>query len=184
MIEKWQTLNAETVFNFSKFNLKRYAFLLPNQQVAEDYYVLEEQDVGSVVAMTPDQNLVMVRQFKHGIQEICLELPAGLFEDENGDPVRESRRELLEETGYEAKEYIYLGSLAQNPTRLSNRVHIVLGVGAHRVSDQRLDPNEDIEVVLIPVDQIRAKIRSGEIHALGTVAGIFLALDYLQQEEI
>lgn len=184
MIEKWQTLNAETIFNFSKFNLTRYAFLLPNQQVVEDYYVLEEPDVGSVVAITPDQNLVMVRQFKHGIQDICLELPAGLFEDPGGDPVRESRRELLEETGYEAKEYFYLGSLAQNPTRMSNRVHIVLGTGAYKVSDQHLDPNEEIEVVLIPLDQVKAKIKSGEIHALGTVAGIFLALDYLQRKVI
>ena len=182
MIEKWQTLNAETVFNFSKFNLKRYAFLLPNQQVAEDYYALEEHDVGSVVAITPDQNLVMVRQFKHGIQEICLELPAGLFEDQDGDPVDESSRELLEETGYEAHEYIYLGSFAQNPTRMSSRVHVVLGTGAHKVSEQHLDPNEDIEVVLVPLDQVRAKIHSGEIHALGTAAGIFLALDYLQRE--
>lgn len=180
MIKKWKAITAEVIFNFRKFKLIRYSFLLPNHLVVEDYYVVEEYDVGSVVAITPEQNLVMVKQFKHGIQDVCLELPAGLFENRDGDPVSESRRELLEETGYAAQMYEYLGSFAQNPTRLSNRVHVILGTGARKIADQHLDPNEEIEVVLVPLDQVRAKIRSGEIHALGTVAGILLAFDHLR----
>lgn len=180
MIKMWETIASDVIFNFSKFKLTKYAFLLPNQQVVEDYYVVEEFDVGSVVAITPDQKLVLVRQFKHGIREICLELPAGLFEQKDADPVSESRRELIEETGYAAKKYEYLGSFAQNPTRLSNRVHVVLGTGAQKIADQQLDPNEIIEVVLVPLEQVKAKIRSGEIHALGTVAGILLAFDHLK----
>lgn len=178
-MEKWKKLSSEIVFEFEKFNLTKYAFELPDQKIVDDYYVVEENDVGSVVAVTPANELVLVRQYKHGINEICLELPAGLFDDPQGDPVAESRRELVEETGYEAETYQYLGSFAQNPTRMSNRVHVVLGLQARKTSSQHLDANEVIEVLRVPLDQVRALIRSGEIHALGTVAGILLALDYL-----
>lgn len=179
-MEKWKTLSSEVVFAFDKFNLTKYVFELPDRKIVDDYYVVEENDVGSVVAITPANELILVRQFKHGINEICLELPAGLFDDPQGDPVVEARRELAEETGYEAETYRYLGSFAQNPTRLSNRVHVVLGLGARKTGSQHLDANEAIEVLRVPLDQARAKIRSGEIHALGTVAGILLALDYLE----
>jgi hypothetical protein len=64
---------------------------------------------------------------------------------------------------------------------MSNRVHIVLGTQAQKITDQHLDQNEEIVVVLVPLAQVRSKIRSGEIHALGTVAGILLAFDHLNQ---
>jgi 8-oxo-dGTP pyrophosphatase MutT (NUDIX family) len=179
-VKKWKPLSREVVFAYVRFDLVKYSFELPDNRVVDDYYVLEENDVGSVVAITPENELVLVKQYKHGIQQICIELPAGLFEDDKEDPIAESRREFTEETGYDAEKYIYLGGLPQNPTRLNNQVHIVLAINAFKKTSQHLDTTEDIDILLLPVNEVLDKIRSGEINAVGTVAGILMSLDFLR----
>ena len=176
----WTPLNRSIVFHYAKFDLVEYSFKLSDNRVIDDYYVIEENDVGSVVAITPQGEIVLVQQYKAGIQQLCIEIPAGLFEDGEDDPVAESLREFVEETGYAAEKYHFIGSLPQSPSRLNNQVHVVLAQDAFKKTDQQLDPNESIDILLLPVDVVLHKIRNGEINAMGTVAGIFLALDFLK----
>jgi len=104
----------------------------------------------------------MVRQYRHGIREICLEIPGGL--PSQGDAaVDAARRELLEETGYEAEELIFLGSAYPQPAILNNRSVTYLARSVRKVQEPKLDDTEDIEVVLVPLSQIPDLIRKGEI---------------------
>ncbi len=155
---------------------------LPDGRLVENYVVVEEKEVGSVFALTPAREVVLVEQYKHGIGERVLELPAGLFNSVHADPLAESRREFLEETGYDATTYHYLGKMAQSPTRMSNSVYLYAALDAYFTGAQHLDETEDITVRLIPLDRALDMIASGEIHAVATVAGIYRGWHWLQQQ--
>lgn len=180
-MKPWKKLSSAYAIANQWVKLRRDTCQLPDGRVIDDYYVLEENDVGSVFALTPDKRVVMVEQYKHGVGEMVLELPAGFFTHHSADPLAEARREFMEETGYDAAEYRYLGKLAQSPSRMTNYFHLYAALDAEPVTAQQLDPTEEITVRLIPIDEVFALIASGEIHAIGTVAGIYMGWQVIQQ---
>ena len=180
MTQKWRILDSQSALKNRWISVRRDTCELPGGRVIDDYFVLEENDVGCVCALTPDRKLILVEQYKHGIQDMCLEVPAGFFEDRAGDPLDEARREFREETGYDAAEFHYLGKLSQSPTRMTNYFHLFLAVNAFPVGAQSHDPNEDITVRLVPLDDVFAMIASGEIHSVSTVACIYRAMSHLK----
>lgn len=183
MSKAWQILQSSWVIQNHWVSLRQDMCQLPDGRVIDDYYVLEDHDVGSVFGMTGDQKVILVEQYKHAIQEVCLELPAGFFEDHGGDPLQEARREFREETGYDAEQFHRIGVFAQSPTRLRSRIHQFIALDAYPAAIQFLDPNEDITVRLVPMDEVLAMIADGRIHAVATVAGIYRAWHWMQQRE-
>jgi len=180
MTKKWRILDSQTALKNRWISIRQDTCELPNGRVIDDYFVLEENDVGCVFALTPDRKLILVEQYKHAIQEMCLEVPAGFFESRAGDPLEESRREFREETGYDADEFRYIGKLSQSPTRMTNYFHLFVAENAYPMGAQNLDPNEDITVRLIPLDDVFAMIASGEINSVSTVACIYRAVSSLK----
>lgn len=180
MTKKWRILDSQSALKNRWISIRRDTCELPNGRVIDDYFILEENDVGCVFALTPDRKLILVEQYKHAIQDMCLEVPAGFFESRTGDPLKESRREFREETGYDADQFHYIGKLSQSPTRMTNYFHLFVAENAYPVGDQNLDPNEDITVRLIPLDDVFAMIASGEINSVSTVACIFRAVSFLK----
>lgn len=173
-MQPWRRVKSYYPVDNRWVKLRQDVCQLPDGRVIDDYFVLEENDVGSVFALTPDQKLVLVEQYKHGVGKVVLELPAGFFEAQGGDPVAESRREFVEETGYDAAEYRYVGKLSQSPSRMSNSIYLYLARDVYPTGGQHLDENEAITVRLMPMDEVFAKIASGEINAVATVAGIYM----------
>lgn len=174
-MKEWRILESAYPVSNRWLKVRRDTCQLPDGRVIDDFYVLVENDVGSVFALTPDRRVVLVEQYKHGIGQVCLELPAGCFEAHDSNPLAAARREFMEETGYDAAEYRYLGRLAQSPTRMTNYFHTYLALDVFpTASGQQLDPTEDITVRLIPLDEVFAMIASGAIHAVATVAGIYM----------
>lgn len=110
-----------------------------------------------------------------------LELPGGIC-DENEDPVVTAGRELTEETGYVCPNLTRLGSFEVDPSRISNLMHIYLGIGAELTGETSLDSNEQIDVQLLPLAEARDAMADGRLTSLGTVAGIELALVALASE--
>ncbi len=131
-----------------------------------DRLVLESTDWVNVVALTTDERLVVVRQFRFGTEEVTTEIAGGLIDPGEGHE-ESAKRELLEETGYVSDNWSYLGSVDPNPAVQTNRMHHWLATDCRVEAKQELDPGEDIEVATLTEDEMRAAITSGEIrHAL------------------
>jgi 8-oxo-dGTP pyrophosphatase MutT (NUDIX family) len=129
------------------------------------------------LALTPQQEVVMVRQYRHGTEQICLELPGGLVDPHDTSPESSAQRELLEETGFCALNIRLIGECYPQPAILSNRCFFYLAEDAVRTQQQALDAGEDIEILTLPLKDIRAKIQNKEIdHGMVLQAFFFLAL--------
>ncbi len=134
----------------------------------------------NIVALTRDNQVVLVRQYRHGIGDVLLEFPGGVVELDE-DPLLGAQRELIEETGYKASQFIAIGKIYPNPALQINTLYCYLALGAEKITGQSLDPGEDIEVHLMPFDELVEVAGRGEFpHALMT-AVLFQALVYLKR---
>lgn len=128
--------------------------------------VLEAPDWCNVVATTAAGRFVLVRQYRFGSRSLTLEVPGGMV-DRGETPEQGARRELLEECGYAAARWSYLGAVQANPAIHDNLLHMFLAEGAQPVAAQQPDEGEDIQVVELTPDELRALVASGEIrHSL------------------
>jgi 8-oxo-dGTP pyrophosphatase MutT (NUDIX family) len=144
--------------------------------VLDPWYVLDWPDWVHVLALTRDDRAVLVRQWRPGLGAASLELPGGMADCGETDPVATGRRELLEETGYGAAEFRELPPLSPDPAHASNRVRFLLALGAERVAEQRLDPTEEIAVELHPVGGLLEGLGRGAVANASHVGGILLGL--------
>jgi 8-oxo-dGTP pyrophosphatase MutT (NUDIX family) len=154
---------------------------LPNGKVL-DATILEFRSWANVLAITKDQQAVLVRQYRHGAEKVLLELPGGVVEDSE-DPMDGIKRELMEETGYASTNVIEVGRIYPNPALQTNQLFCYLALDSEKVGGQDLDDGEDIEVELLPLDELTSMAKHGDFpHALH-VAVLFLALAYLEKNE-
>jgi 8-oxo-dGTP pyrophosphatase MutT (NUDIX family) len=131
-----------------------------------------------VIPVTPDGRIVCVRQFRHGIDAVTLEIPGGVMDPDDPSPMATARREMREETGHDAESFVELGSVTPNPALFNNRCWTYLALNAHPRGAQALDGTEDIEVVYIHPADVPGLVAAGEIsHAL-VVAAFYLYEQY------
>lgn len=180
-IEKWKVLKSELVFNHKWYKLRKDEVQLPDGTVLDDYFVSVRPEVAVVFPVTAAKEVIFVRQYKHGIQEVVLELPGGVFDTTDKTAEEAARRELLEETGYTADKLVHLATVFDNPTKDTNRIHMFLAENAAKVAEQHLDPTENIRVETVPLAEVTNKILTGEICVSGSLAITFLALLALEK---
>lgn len=181
-IQKWEILRSHLAFNHPWCQVRQDQVQLPNGQTIDDYFITIRPEIALIVALTPQQELLLVRQYKHGAGEILLELPGGMI-DPQETPETAARRELLEETGYTPTHLIKLTTLYDNPTKDTNHLHLFLAQNIIKTTQPQLDITEEIELVFIPFDQALSLISQGEICVAGSIAGILLALEYNKSQE-
>jgi 8-oxo-dGTP pyrophosphatase MutT (NUDIX family) len=151
------------------FRLRRERFRSRISGRVHDYYVLHLADAVSVIALTADRRMVLVRQFRAGSGHDSLETPGGLLEP-GEDPREAGARELLEETGYAGDPAVLMGTLWSNPSILTSRTATIVITNARRVAEPALDHNEEVAVELVPAGEIPRMIEQGAIdHALSVV---------------
>jgi ADP-ribose pyrophosphatase len=154
---------------------------LPTGKVYDDFYTIELPDYAIIFALTESGEVVAERNYRHGARDVCLVLPAGII-DSGEAPEAAARRELLEETGYEAREWQPLGSYVIDGNRGCGRMYAFLARGARRTQAQELDEMEQIQVQLLPVRELSDMLVRGEVRTLATAAATGMALNLLSRE--
>ena len=168
----WQPRGErQRVYETRIFQVARQQRISPRTGHEHDFYVLDCADWCNIVPVTASGDVVMVRQHRYGTDEETLEIPGGMIDPGDAGPLEAARRELLEETGYQARELVQTGVIAPNPAMQSNRTFSFLARGVEKVAEPALDAGEEIDVVLVPLSEIPERIARGEIsHALVVVA--------------
>lgn len=169
MVKKWRLIDEKVDRDYRVFKVNTLKALSPRTNAISEFYTIETKDWVNVIPVTEKREVVMIKQYRHGSKEITLEIPGGLVDNEHHKEA--ALRELLEETGYTGEKIIYLGAVNPNPAIFNNLCHTYLVEDAKKIGEKNLDPDEDIEVVLIPISEIHSLIHSGKInHALVVVA--------------
>ena len=174
-VNSWTTLDDQLLNETRVFDLRVRRMRPPDNSFEDDFFYIHSRDWVNIVPITPDKQVVLVEQFRHGIHRPSLETPGGIIDSTDLDPRATAVRELEEETGYRPREVISLGSIHPNPAMLNNTCHLFLALDVEKTGTQNLEPSEDITIQLRPLLEIPNLIRTGAIsHAL--VASAFLMI--------
>jgi 8-oxo-dGTP pyrophosphatase MutT (NUDIX family) len=171
MIQPWKTSRSVPIGDFRIFKMRSDFKLSPRTGKEHDFYVLDSVDWVNIIAVTPDQKLVMVEQYRHGSNTVELEVPGGMMDKDETDPVATAVRELREETGYVGEKARLLGTIHSNPAILSNKTYTVLIENCRRQHAVEFDSGEDLITRLVPVAEIPQLVADEKIrHSLVVVA--------------
>ncbi len=178
-IKKWDTLNRKFAGNFRIFDLWEIERKHPDRQKSGSFVVLDSPRWVNIIPVTKGGNVVFIEQYRHGIDEITLEVPGGLVEA-GEEPLAAAQRECTEETGFAgAGSAELLGENIPNPAFLNNKCWSFLWKDCEKVGAQKLDGHEDIRIVEYPLSSVKEMILDGQIkHSLVLTAFFFYFLKY------
>ncbi len=172
---KWKTLSSEYLTRHPYFTARKDKCERGDGKIIEEYFVVELSTTACALPLTEDGNVVMVKQYRHPVGEVILELPGG-FIDKDELPEVAMARELMEETGYEFSSIEQLGMIAANPGVLNNYTALFLAKGGKKTGKQDLDHNEEIEVVTFPLEEVKQMFLDNKIEQALHACCIFYAL--------
>jgi ADP-ribose pyrophosphatase len=169
MPKDWKLLSSRLDSDYRIFKVRVQRALSPRTDAEGEFYTLDCGSWVNVVPVTADGEVVLIRQYRHGTHRVHLEIPGGLVDET--DPAEAAVRELAEETGYEGNRVTLLGSVNPNPAIFNNRCYSYLVENVRKTRPVSPDPNEDIDVEVVPLSRIPSLITEGRIdHALVIVA--------------
>jgi ADP-ribose pyrophosphatase len=176
MIKPWPVIETSEGPDMGLFSVRVNRCRSPRTGEEHDFYVIDFPNWVQIVPITPEDQVVMIKQYRHGCGRIFLELPGGLIDEDDPSPQGTAMRELLEETGYRAKDLVLLARTYPQPAVLNHCGFTYVAKGVERVADPVLDAAEDIEVCLIDLRRVAEMIRCGEINHGQTVMGLSMYL--------
>ncbi len=179
-LRPWRILSSEYRIRTKFLRLRADRIELPDGSVVDDYFIRESHGFCVVFAITRDDDVLLVRQYKHGAATILTELPAGMI-DEGEPPDACAVRELAEETGYAGDPPEHVRTFYVDPTNANGRFHLFVVRNAEARAQIAFDVTEDIEVELAPIADVRAMALDGRIAGGAQVASVLVALDYLER---
>ena len=178
-LQPWEIIKSRDVFVAAPWiTVAVQQVRLPDGKVVDDYYQIAMPEVVTVFAQTIDGDVIVVRQYKHGLGKVTLVLPAGSI-DGDEEPLAAAQRELLEETGFRADNWRALGVFVGNGTYGCGRVHIFTAQDAQQVSEPDSGDLEEMETILMKPEEIVDAVQRGDVELIGTVATIALATNLL-----
>ena len=171
MIKPWKLNSTKQLADYRIFTIRSDFKISPRTQAEHDFFVIDCANWVNVIAVTPDQHLVMVEQYRHGSNTVELEIPGGMIDKTDDSPVMAGVRELREETGYEGEEARLIGEIFPNPAIMSNICYTVMVENCRCAHPVQFDHGEDIITRLVPVAEIPKLVAQKKIgHSLVAVA--------------
>lgn len=179
----WETVSRQTILNFSKFlTVESHTVKLPDGRIITDWAWLIVPDAVIVLAVTDGGKFLSFRQTKYAVQGTSLAPVAGMLEPDEA-PLDAAKRELLEETGYEAPDWVSLGSHILEPNRGVATMHLFLALDARQVAEPNSDDLEDQELLFLSRDELEKALSAGEFKILAWSAVVAMSLNYLHASE-
>ena len=174
--QKWESLTKESILVKKPwFEVFREEVRLPDGKIVPDYYGIEMPHYTAVFAVTVEQKIIVLRCYHHAIGEVTLTMPGGMIE-ESESPLAGIQRELLEETGYKAKEWKSLGAFIGNSTRGCGTYHLFLATGAYSVQEPDSGDLEELELLLWKQQEVEQALEEGQAKSLGVASILLLGL--------
>ena len=177
MIQPWKTLESKPAGNFSIFTIRSDRKVSPRTKQEHDFYVIDCSNWVNVIALTPEGQLVMVEQYRHGSNTVELEIPGGMIDPHDASPEVAGQRELREETGYEGERARLIGEVFPNPAIMNNTCYTILVENCRCMHPVEFDGGEDLVTRLVPVADLPMLVASRRIrHSLIAVALYYFEL--------
>lgn len=174
--EEWKKISSKEIADCRVFRVREDFCRREGDRAETKFFVIENPNWVNIIALTKDKRVVLIEQYRQGTEEVVLEIPGGMV-DENESPEATAKRELLEETGFSAREMILLGKTRPNPAIQNNSLYHFLAVDCEKSGETSFDEHENIETKLVSPDEIENLIASGKInHSLVIAAFYFLNL--------
>ena len=178
MLKKWQTLASKVILDTGWFKVRQETCETHSGRVIDDYFIIESDDVAIIFALTVDNRVVLVHQYKQGVRDITTEIPAGAIQA-GEDPEAGARRELREETGYAAPEFVLVGTHHLATGNRATRDYVFLAKDAYLAGPPQFDENENVLTELVSLETLRRLLKTGRITDIGCLSAIYRVLDYL-----
>ncbi|MCJ7702468.1 MAG: NUDIX hydrolase [Anaerolineales bacterium] len=176
MMKPWKTLARTKLLEHSPFlAVENHIVELPDGRIIDDWAWIITPDFVNVDPVTADNKIICFRQFKYAVEGLTL-APIGGHIDRNEDPLAAARRELIEETGYEAQTWIHLGSFRPLANRGAGMGHAFLAYGARKVCEPASDDLEEQELLFLDVDEVQQALIQGEFKVFSWATTVALAL--------
>ncbi|MBI5003446.1 NUDIX hydrolase [Candidatus Woesearchaeota archaeon] len=179
--KKWKILKQQYLEKNDWIKLRKDSCVTPKGKTVDPYYVMEIEDVSCAVAITKQEKIVLVKEYKHGVQKEILQLPCGYI-DKNEDPFTAAKRELAEETGYTSKKWTTLGAFTGSPGRLTHYYHFFLAEDCEKTREQKLDELETLEVFEYTKEEAEEALKKQDTD-LVTPLGFLMAKELWKRKE-
>ena len=178
-LKAWQQISSEYLVEESWFKFRKDQVLKSNGEIMPAYYVLEYTNWATVFPVTTDGKVILVKQYRYGLGQWSIEVPGGIMDAHETNPLEAGKRELLEETGYSCKEIVQVAVVAPNPATANNLMYCFLATGCEFTHQQEFDEHEELEVMLVTIAELKQLLRENKIIQSLHVTAMMYALEKL-----
>lgn len=174
--QRWSIIDSTYILKDKWLSLRADKCRTPEGSIIEPYYILEYPTWVNVVAMTRENEIVLVRQYRHGLGKTLLGLPSGTVDPGDASPARAIERELSEETGYTSNNFKETGRLSVNPANHTNVTHCFLATDVYKIGNPHVTESEYTETVLMSVEDLLEYVRKCDVFQALHLGSLWFAL--------